>query len=131
MTQTIGCWNARLWIHFMNGKTISGNVPTFSGYLEISEDRIYPDGQFIIGGVVIKTKDSTIVIPSAREAIALSCEGKALRDIVEIPPCGNPDIDRAADEAFITSASLKEDALTLTYENRRTAWEDIQKDSST
>lgn len=125
MTQTIGAWNARLWIHYRNRTLMDGNVPIFTGHLEVDDERVHPEGEMMMAGNLLKLKDSSISIPVATETMAAACEGVQLRRIIEIPPCGVPEIDTAADEALITSARRDKDATVLTYANRRFDWQKI------
>jgi hypothetical protein len=125
MNQTMGSWNARLWIHLSRGRPVDGNVPTFEGSLDIAEATINPIGRIRIAGVDFRLEDGKVSISGGTEAIALSCTGMPLRDLVQIPACGSPDIDRNADAAVITRARCKKDVLEISYIDRRISWNTI------
>jgi len=125
MNQTMGSWNARLWIHLSRGRPVGGNVPTFEGHLNIAEATVNPIGTIRIAGSDILLEDGKVRIAGGTEAIALSCTGTPLHDLIRIPACGSPDIDRHADAAVITRARCKKDALEISYIDRRISWSTI------
>lgn len=132
MTQTISCWNARLWRHLTSAEPLSGNAPTFFGHLVVDDERVRPEGSYIIGGIVLEIHDSSLSIPATSQALAMACEGRLLREIIEIPPCGMEAVDTGADQALVSSAShdRKKNSLRLTYVSRRVPWSDIIKENT-
>ena len=131
MKQAIGAWNARLWIHYRKRTLMEGNVPTFTGHLEVDDDRVHPAGKMTMAGHRLELKDSSVSIQGGTETMAAACEGVQLRRIIAVPPCGMECIDEAADEALITSARRDGDAIVLTYVNRRFDWQKIIQEQTT
>ena len=132
MTQTIGCWDARLWKHFVSAEPLSGNVPTFSGHLRVDDERVSLEGGYMIGGIMLQLRDSALTIPCTSQVLSMACEGRLLREIIDIPPCGIENIDTRADQAVVSSSAYdqKKNALTLTYVVRRVPWSEIIEETT-